>query len=244
MYRSTLSRRDKARATLAVAAVHALLLLALLHMAGTLADGGPPQAMLQVFDVREVPPPPPPTPPPPPPKRARSHGGAAPANIRSEATPVTAPKPAIALPPLQQIATTLTPAAGALSTQGAAVPGSGTSSGGSGSGTGSGGGAAGAGDDDGAATEPPHLVTPVLRGRDIPRETLEAWPGRATVFMRLRVDAQGLVAECTIDRGTGLSAVDDTLCNLAHERLRFRPAANRNGQAVAGWFGYAQPAPR
>ena len=28
------------------------------------------------------------------------------------------------------------------------------------------------------------------------------------------------------------------------DRLRFRPALNRSGQAVAGWFGYAQRAPR
>jgi protein TonB len=62
--------------------------------------------------------------------------------------------------------------------------------------------------------------------------------------MRLRVDARGIVSECTIDRGTGQPAIDTTLCNLAYERLRFRPALNRSGQAVAGWFGYAQPAPR
>jgi protein TonB len=62
--------------------------------------------------------------------------------------------------------------------------------------------------------------------------------------MRLRIDARGYVSECTVDRGTGLPAIDLTVCNLAYERLRFRPAVNRYGQAVAGWFGYAQPAPR
>jgi protein TonB len=60
----------------------------------------------------------------------------------------------------------------------------------------------------------------------------------------LRVDPRGLVSECMIDRGTGVPPIDSTMCNLAHERLRFRPALNRSGQAVAGWFGYAQPAPR
>ena len=92
--------------------------------------------------------------------------------------------------------------------------------------------------------EPPRLVTPVLYGRDFPRDIVEQWPGRATVFMRLRVDARGYVSECTVDRGTGLPAIDARLCNVAHDRLRFRPALNRSGQAVAGWFGYAQPAPR
>ena len=75
-------------------------------------------------------------------------------------------------------------------------------------------------------------------------DLLEQWPRNATVFMRLRIDARGYVSECTVDRGTGLPAIDLTVCNLAYERLRFRPAVNRNGQAVAGWFGYAQPAPR
>jgi protein TonB len=84
----------------------------------------------------------------------------------------------------------------------------------------------------------------VLRGRDIPSDVLDQWPRGATVFMRLRIDAQGYVSECTVDRGTGLAVIDLTICNLAHERLRFRPATNRYGQAVAGWAGYAQPAPR
>ena len=48
----------------------------------------------------------------------------------------------------------------------------------------------------------------------------------------------------TVDRGTGNPVIDSALCNIAHERLRFRPALNRSGQAVAGWFGYAQRAPR
>jgi protein TonB len=47
-----------------------------------------------------------------------------------------------------------------------------------------------------------------------------------------------------VDRGTGIASIDAVMCNFAHERLRFRPALNRSGQAVAGWFGYAQPAPR
>jgi protein TonB len=87
-------------------------------------------------------------------------------------------------------------------------------------------------------------VTPVLSGRDFPRDLLDQWPRRATVFLRLRVDARGYVSECLVDRGTGVGTIDSAMCNLAYERLRFRPALNRSGQAVAGWFGYAQPAPR
>ena len=244
MYRSDLKPRDKGGAIAAVAAIHAVLLLALLHISGrmNLAD---PQSALSVFDIRDLPPPPPP----PPPARQSvkpkdKEGGSAPKNIKSEATPVVAPKPRIVTPPVQEIAAAETPRQGATPTQGASdVRGPGTGAGGVGNGTGSGGTGPGAGGGGGVA-EPPHLVTPVLTGREIPRDLLDQWPRQGTVFMRLRVDERGYVAECTVDRGTGVPAIDNSLCNLAHDRLRFRPALNRSGQAVAGWFGYAQPAPR
>ena len=130
-------------------------------------------------------------------------------------------------------------------TQGAANPGPGTGAGGLGTGTGSGGSGSGTGGGgEGGAAYPPHLATPVLRGRDFPRDVLDKWPARATVFLRLRVDSRGYVSECTVDRGTGVATVDSAICNVAHDRLRFRPALSRPGQPVAGWFGYAQPAPR
>jgi protein TonB len=201
-----------------------------------------------VFDVGQPPPPPPPPPPTQKrqPKPKEKEGGSAPKNIRSEATPVVAPKPKVETPPVQKIAATETPRQGTAPTQGASdVRGPGTGAGGAGTGTGSGAGGngPGGGGNNGVA-DPPHLVTPVLRGRDFSREMLERWPGGATIFLRLRVDARGYVSECTVDRGTGVAAIDSTMCNLAHDRLRFRPAVNRAGQAVAGWFGYAQPAPR
>ena len=114
---------------------------------------------------------------------------------------------------------------------------------GSGTGSGNGGIGPGGGGDNGVS-EPPHLATPVLRGSDFPRDLLSEWPPRATIFLRLRIDARGYVIECLVDRGTGIASIDSAMCNIAHERLRFRPALSRNGQPVAGWFGYAQPAPR
>jgi protein TonB len=246
MYRADLNRRDKGGAIAAVIAIHLLLLFMLLHMSGKI-DLRDPQSALRVFDLRDVPPPPPP-----PPasvvqhaKPKKKEGGSAPKNILSQATPVVAPKPRIVSPPLQPIIASETPRHGNMATQGASdVVGPGTGAGGTGNGTGSGNGGNGPGGGGGDVAEGPHLVTPVLRGRDIPRETLDQWPRGSTVFMRLRVDARGYVSECTVDRGTGLPAIDLTVCNLAHERLRFRPAVNRSGQPVAGWFGYAQPAPR
>ena len=154
--------------------------------------------------------------------RRRRKAASAPPNIRSQATPVEAPKPKVVVPPLPQIAASETPRQGTAPTQGAApVAGPGTGAGGAGNGTGSGAGGNGSGGGgDGGVAEPPHLVTPVLTGRDFPRDLLEQWPRGATVFMRLRVDARGYVSECTVDRGTGVPAIDSQAV-----QPRARPAA-------------------
>jgi protein TonB len=208
-----------------------------------------PQSVLRVFDVNEVPPPPPEVivrpQPQPKPKPRESEGAASPQNVRSKATEVQAPRPPISLPVPVPMNVSKTPNTGTERTQGAANPGPGTGAGGIGTGTGSGGAGSGTGGGgDGGAAYPPRLATPVLRGRDFPRDMLDKWPDRTTVFLRLRVDSRGYVSECTVDRGTGVEAIDSVICNLAHDRLRFRPALSRTGQPVAGWFGYAQPAPR
>jgi len=247
MYRSDLNNRDKGGAIALVAGIHAALLFAFLNLSGKI-DLVDPQSALKLFDINAAKPPP--SPPPPPPQQQRQkpkeEGGSAPKNIKSEATPVVAPKPRIETPPLQQIAAAETPRQGTAPAQGASdVRGPGTGAGGTGTGTGSGSGGSGpGGGGDGGVADPPHLISPVLRGRDFPRDLIQRWPGRATVFMRLRVDPRGYVSECTVDRGTGVAGIDSQLCNIVHDRLRFRPAVNRSGQAVAGWFGYAQPAPR
>ena len=224
-------------------AIHAALLFILLHLSGKI-DLADPQSALRIIDLPLQPPSPSPLQRRQQPTPKEKEGGSAPKNIRSQATPVLAPKPEIATPPVQPIVVSETPRQGASPTQGASdVRGPGTGAGGQGNGTGNGSGGNGSGGG-GDVAEPPRLVSPVLYGRDFPADMLEEWPGRATVFMRLRVDPRGYVSECTVDRGTGVATIDARLCNLAHDRLRFRPALNRSGQAVAGWFGYAQPAPR
>jgi protein TonB len=249
MYRSDLDSRDKGGAIAAVIGVHAALLFAFLHMSGRI-DITDPQSALRVFDINEVPLPPPP-PPPPPQQRQEAkpkekEGGSAPKNIRSQATEVVAPKPQVVTPPVQKIAVAEIPRQGTAPTQGASdVRGPGTGAGGLGTGTGSGtgGNGPGGGGDNGVAY-PPRLLTPVLRGRDFPQDLLESWPGGGQVFLRLRIDSSGFVSECIIDRGTGMAMIDSEVCALVHQRLRFRPALNRVGQPVAGWFGYRQTPPR
>jgi protein TonB len=243
MYRSDLGTKDRSGAIAAVIAIHAALLVAFLNISGRMPLPAS-ESVLQVLDIKS------PDPLPPPqekqqPRQKRKEGGAAPPNIKSEATPLAAPKPRIVVPSTPQIAAAETPRQGAASTQGAAnLPGPGTGAGGAGTGAGAGAGGSGTGEGGEGAAYPPHLATPVLRGRDFPRGLLDQWPSGAPVFLRLRVDPRGYVSECVIDRRTGVAAIDGEICNLAYQRLRFRPALNRYGQPVAGWFGYAQPPPR
>lgn len=246
MYRPELNKRDRSGAIAGVVAIHAALFLAFLHISGRI-DLGDPQSAMRVFDV--APPHPPPPPPPVQPRqqaKARlKEGGSAPKNIKSEATPVVAPKPRVVVPPVPQIAASETPRTGTAPTQGASeVRGPGTGAGGTGNGTGSGAGGNGRGGGGDGAAYPPRLATPVLTGRELGRALLAQWPQRTPLFLRLRVDARGFISECDVSRGTGVAAIDSQMCNIAYERLRFRPALNRAGQPVAAWFGYAQPPPR
>lgn len=250
MYRTDLNNRDKGGAMAAVIAIHAGLAFAFLHISGTV-DLADPQRALEVFDLTEIEPPPPP-PPPPIEKQAEKQkpkakeGASSPKNIKSEATPVVAPRPAIELPAPPTIAVSETPRQGAATTQGASdVRGPGTGAGGIGTGTGSGGAGSGSGGGgEGGYTEPPRLLTPVLRGRDFPRALLDMWPRGAQVFMRFRIDASGRIIQCFVDRGTGVGMIDSELCRLTQSRFRYRPAYNKDGQAVAGWAGYRQTPPR
>lgn len=244
-YRTDINSRDRSGAIAAVVAIHALLLFAFLHLSGRMPLAAP-ENPLSIINIGQAPPPPPPPQQRQQPKQKEREGGSAPKNIRSQATPVVAPKPRIETPPVQPIIASETPRQGVAPTQGASdVRGPGTGAGGTGIGTGSGAGGSGpGGGGDGGIANPPRLATPVLRGRDFPPYMLGEWPPGATVFLRLRVDARGMVSQCFVDRGTGVPPIDSQVCNIARDRLRFRPAVDRSGQAVAGWFGYAQPAPR
>ena len=225
-------------------AIHAGLIFVLLHLSGQI-DLPAPQEVLQTFEITDAPPPVPPPPPPPPKQqereRPKDEEGGSPANIRSEATEVVAPKPKIELPPLPQIAVTETPSKGAAPTQGAAnVRGPGTGAGGSGTGTGSGtGGGPGGGGGGGAAVRT-RLVSPPLGGRDFPREFLRVWPKGVPLFARFRIAPNGAILECIVDRGTGVALIDANFCAIARSRLRFRPGLDREGRPVSDWAAYGQ----
>jgi len=250
MYRSDLNSRNKGGAIAAVVAVHAALLFVLLHISGPMSQSTA-DSVLRVFDLRDVPPPPPNVVQPPPPrpqpkpKPKESEGAASPQNVRSNATDIEAPRPPFPLPVPVPMETSTTPSTGTEATQGAANPGPGTGAGGVGTGTGSGGSGNGTGGGGaGGYVVPPRLLTPVLRGRDFARPLLESWPRGAQLFLRIRVSPAGTVAQCIVDRGTGVPTIDSAVCAMVQQRFRYSPALDRSGQPVAGWAGYRQVPPR
>jgi len=243
MYRSNLNSRDKGGALIAVAAVHAVLLFMLLQISGRI-DVTDPQSVMRVFDVSE------PEAPPPEPivqqqqerERPREQEGAAsPENIRSEATPVVAPRPEISLPVPVPVETSETPNQGAEPTQGASDRvGPGTGAGGGGTGTGSGGAGSGTGGGGGGGVAVgPELVRGITQ-RDYPDAIQRRWPRGGRIFVRLRIEPSGRPSQCDVMRGFGDRAADDWTCSLVMQRGQFRAARNARGEPVAAWFGYVQ----
>src|SRR5438552_6354978 len=113
MYRSDLNDRDKSGALIGVIVIHAALLVAFLNLNGKMPLPGQDE-VLRMFDIEQAKP----TPPPPPAAQQQAkpkerEGGSAPKNIKSEATPVVAPKPPIVIPRPPKIATSETPRQGA-----------------------------------------------------------------------------------------------------------------------------------
>ena len=250
MYEPRLNRRDRLATFAMVAAIHVALAFALVNLSPPLREKLP-EEVVEIFDVTEPPPPEEevvsvPVPAPGRDAEEEEEGAASPENLRSEATPVASPRPPIQLPIPPPMPVSPTPREGSEPTQGAAeVPGPGTGAGGVGTGTGSGGSGRGTGGGgSGGYAVGPQLLTPVLRGRDFPRGLLERWPRNTPAFLRLRIDANGSVLQCLVDRGSGNPAIDAELCRLVQTRFRFRPAIDRDGRAVAGWTGYVQPPPR
>ena len=237
-YQADLQAKDKGGAIAAVIAIHAALLFALLHMSGKL-DLTDPQAALRVFDVIAVKPPPPPPRPEQKPQAKEKAGGSAPKNIKSEATPVAAPKPKIETPPVQTIVATETPRQGTAPTQGASdVRGPGTGAGGIGSGTGSG--IAGKGPGGGGGMAVPAGLIRGITGRDYPPAIRDSWPRGGVIYLRLRIEPNGRPSRCDVMRSFGSSAVDQWTCSLVMQRALFRPALDIRGAPISAWFGYKQ----
>ena len=219
-YTGTADRPDKAKAIAAVIVVHAVLAAAILTGLNVQAVRDVTER-LQTIEIRLQPPPPPEPPPPPAPKPKQSKLDEGAAGKKAEPSPIVAPKPRIPV----QSALPAAPIAGTgnAPTAGAAAAGTGTGAGGSGVGRG-GGGAGG--------FTPAQKITKVP---DSEYRRLVAASGmdRGSVGVSIRVTPDGQATNCRVVRSSGSPVADSLMCRLTEQYVRFRPARDPEGRAVA-----------
>ena len=212
---------DRAKAIAAVAAVH--IALAAVILTG-LNVGKVRQAVeqLQTFDIREVPPPSPIAPPRRAPQPHKAPQPAAAPAPKAEASPVVAPHPKVPAPSPLPAA----PAAGTghATSSGASTAGSGIGGGGSGSGTGGGG-------TDYSRFTPARLISNIPSSQ-YHRLAATGIPS-GLVGVTIRVEPDGSVDNCRIARSSGDAAIDGLVCQLTASYVRFSPARDPQGRAVA-----------
>jgi protein TonB len=215
-YNATPDTPSKARAIAGVIAVHVALGAAILTGLNveTVRKAVDQMRTIAVFEPE---PPPPPPPPDIRPETARKDPGA-PAR-KAEPTPVVAPKPRIPAPspiPAAKVA-----GQGSSAISGAESAGSGTGAGGTGAGTGGG----GAG------------FTPARRIAKIPDREYRRLAGTGiasgSVGVTIKVNLDGSVSNCRVARSSGDRAVDRMMCDMTLRHVRFEPARDPSGRAVA-----------
>lgn len=231
--------RDRIKAAVGVAVIHAALGYALLMGLGFRGVADAVEAV-QVFDVRPEPPPPPVVEPARPKARTEKareknpEGAASPKNLKDTPTPVVAPPPAIPMPVVTQVVVAPIAAQGNRASAGASdVPGPGTGSGGQGTGLGSGdsGDGTGGGGGGGTYARGPRWIAGEIYDQDIPARAHDAGFG-GTVHLRFVVAPTGRVGRCDITRSSGRTDVDTVTCRLIVRRFRYRPARNDQGEPV------------
>ncbi len=219
-YRGSADRPDQARALAAVVAVHvALAAVILTGLNVEIARRAVEQ--LTTIDIRE-PPPPPPVPPSPAPKPKQMKKPAGAPAPEAEPTPVVAPEPKIPEPspiPAAKVA-----GIGSASASGASTSGTGTGAGGAGNGTGR------VGNGNFTGYSPPGLIENLGR-RDYRMLAAGRLPMGSAV-VSLMVEPTGLPSNCVISRSSGDPYVDEGLCPLILQRLRFRPALDNLGRPI------------
>ena len=216
-YSGTSNPPDRAKAIAAVVGVH--VALGVLIVAGLNVDKVRSAVeQLRTFDIREVPPPPNPPPRPAPQPQQAPIPPAAPAP-KAQAAPVVAPQPKIPAPapvPAASVAGT-----GSASNSGAANDGNGSGAGGAGTGGGG----------DYSRFTPARLVSniPSSEYRDLAASGLPS----GLVGVTIRVQPDGSVANCRIARSSGNGSLDSLVCQLTVRYVRFSPARDPQGRAVA-----------
>ena len=64
-------------------------------------------------------------------------------------------------------------------------------------------------------------------------------PSRNAVDLRYRVTADGRVTSCTVEKSSGLDAIDKHACALAEQQFQYRPALSSGGEREESWATYA-----
>ena len=218
-YRGTADRPDQAKAIAGVVLVHVALAAIILSglnvsMVRQLVEP------LKTFNLMQ-PPPPPVEPPKPSPKPQAMKKPEGPAAKKAEPTPVVAPQPKLPAPspvPAAKVA-----GAGSATRSGGAVSGTGTGAGGLGSGAGGGGDTAG--------------FTPARKITKIPnreyRRLADSGMAAGSVAITIRVNPDGTVSNCRVVRSSGNATADSLMCQLTIEYVRFSPARDASGRAIA-----------
>lgn len=217
-YQGTAARPDRAKAIIAVVAVHAALAFVILTGLNVKLVTQAVQH-LETFNLDNIPPPlPVPPRPKPQPQRVKEAAGA-PAK-KAQPTPIVAPPPVTPAPsplPAAKIAGT-----GDASTAGAGVAGNGTGAGGTGNGPGGGG---------TGAYMPARKLTKIPN-REY-RRFAEIGLASGNVAISIRVNPDGTVSNCRVVRSSGNPGADSLMCQLTLQYIRFSPATDPSGRAVA-----------
>jgi protein TonB len=219
-YTGTANRPDRAKAIVAVAAVHA-------GLAAIILSGLNVSVVSQEFErmttinLREPPPPPPPKP-----QRheAMKKPPGAPAP-KAQPTPVVAPP--TPLPVKSPIAAAKIAGTGSAPSSGAGASGNGTGAGGAGNGPGGGG------------SGPGTPARPLTRIPNSEYHALSRWGlvnGR--VGVAFRVDPQGNPTNCRVAQTSGDPNVDSLICGLVLRYLHFDPARDASGRPIASDITY------
>lgn len=213
------NRAERARAAGAAVVIHLILGAAFLTGLALHPSAGN-EERLKTFNVE---------PPPPPPRalekpqRQRATSQPAPAGKRAVPSPVVAPPPKLPTPEPVQAAPVAGP--GSALRAGAAASGSGTGAGGSGNGMGGGGQGAGGG----------RIGAMLISGR-LDRHDYRAIAGNdlpaGSAMYVLLVAPSGRVERCRTAASSGFGRIDQSICAMLTDRLRFRPAMESNGRPL------------
>lgn len=218
-YQGTADRPDKAKAIAAVIAVHAALAFVILSGLNVRTVTEAVQA-LKTFNL-ETPPPPPPIQ-----RQIRPHPHekvnkpqGAPAK-KAEPSPVVAPP--TPLPVRSPLPAAKVAGTGNAPTSGAAAAGKGTGAGGSGYGVGGG---------EGGSFTPARKLTKIP-DREYGRFAATGIAS-GSVAIAVRVNPDGSVSNCRVMRSSGDPNADALMCQLFVQYVRFSPARDPAGRAIA-----------